>query len=67
MTPSIAPASTLTPADRAAHDLASYVRPSKRRRPSLDDQRRDNINAHFAPGSPHARGDCGPVCTFGDW
>lgn len=23
--------------------------------------------AHFAPGGPHARGECGPVCTFGDW
>jgi hypothetical protein len=22
---------------------------------------------HFAPGGPHARGACGPVCTFGDW
>lgn len=25
------------------------------------------IAAHFAPGGPHARGLCGPVCTFGDW
>lgn len=25
------------------------------------------INAHFAPGGPHSRGTCGPVCTFGDW
>ncbi|MFB7285463.1 hypothetical protein [Actinacidiphila glaucinigra] len=25
------------------------------------------ITEHFAPGSPHTRGDCGPVCTFGDW
>ncbi|MFE9855547.1 hypothetical protein [Streptomyces sp. NPDC005780] len=33
----------------------------------LDEQRRDSINAHFAPGSSHARGECGPVCTFGDW
>lgn len=23
--------------------------------------------AHFAAGGPHARGCCGPVCTFGDW
>lgn len=23
--------------------------------------------AHFAPGGPHERGDCGPVCTFGEW
>lgn len=27
----------------------------------------DGIKAHFAPGSPHSRGACGPVCTFGDW
>lgn len=25
------------------------------------------IDAHFAPGGPHARGDCGPVCTAFDW
>ena len=25
------------------------------------------INGHFAPGSPHQRGECGPVCTFGQW
>lgn len=24
------------------------------------------IRAHFAPNGPHARGACGPVCTFGD-
>lgn len=23
--------------------------------------------AHFAPGGPHAMGQCGSVCTFGDW
>lgn len=69
MTPSIAPASApQTANDVAAHDQASYVRSSRRRRPSLDDERRDSsIDAHFAPGSPHARGECGPVCTFGDW
>ena len=22
---------------------------------------------HFAAGGRHARGECGPVCTFGDW
>lgn len=22
---------------------------------------------HFAPGGPHSRRACGPVCTFGDW
>jgi hypothetical protein len=25
------------------------------------------IRDHFAPGGPHSRGTCGPVCTFGDW
>lgn len=25
------------------------------------------IAAHFAPGSPHSRGCCGPVCTAFDW
>jgi hypothetical protein len=25
------------------------------------------IRAHFAPGSPHSRGECGPVCTAFDW
>lgn len=59
-------APALTTADTAAHRAAPRVRPS-RRRPGLDDERRDSINAHFAPGSPHARGECGPVCTFGDW
>ncbi|MFD7616598.1 hypothetical protein [Streptomyces sp. NPDC059802] len=33
----------------------------------LDEQRRRSINAHFAANGPHARGVCGPVCTFGDW
>ena len=28
---------------------------------------RASIAAHFAPDGPHARGLCGPVCTFGDW
>ena len=26
-----------------------------------------DVLAHFAPGGPHERGACGPVCTFGDW
>ncbi|MER7487964.1 hypothetical protein ABTY20_19060 [Streptomyces sp. NPDC126497] len=25
------------------------------------------VSNHFAPGGPHERGVCGPVCTFGDW
>lgn len=27
----------------------------------------DAIREHFAPGGRHDRGECGPVCTFGDW
>jgi hypothetical protein len=33
---------------------------------SNDEQRRDEIRAHFAPNGRHALGLCGPVCTFGD-
>jgi hypothetical protein len=25
------------------------------------------MDVHFAPGGPHARGVCGPVCTAFDW
>lgn len=25
------------------------------------------IAEHFAPNGPHARGECGPVCTAFDW
>ncbi len=25
------------------------------------------VDAHFAPNGPHAKGLCGPVCTFGDF
>lgn len=32
-----------------------------------DARRAQEIKAHFAPGGPHARKECGPVCTFGDW
>jgi len=38
---------------------------SKRRRD--EEMERRSIAAHFAPGGRHARGECGPVCTFGDW
>lgn len=27
----------------------------------------DEITKHFERGGPHARGDCAPVCTFGDY
>ncbi|MEV5944525.1 hypothetical protein [Streptomyces sp. NPDC051994] len=33
-----------------------------------DQEQRDaEHRAHFAPGGPHQRGTCGPVCTFGEW
>jgi|HubBroStandDraft_6_1064221.scaffolds.fasta_scaffold1349145_1 hypothetical protein len=32
-----------------------------------EEMARRSIAAHFAPGGRHARGECGPVCTFGDW
>jgi hypothetical protein len=25
------------------------------------------FEAHFAPDGPHARGECGPICTAFDW
>ena len=28
---------------------------------------REAIKQHFAPGGPHERGVCGPVCTAFDW
>jgi len=32
-----------------------------------EEQERRAHAEHFAPGGKHARGECGPVCTFGDW
>lgn len=32
-----------------------------------DTERSAAIRAHFAAGGPHSAGQCGPVCTFGDW
>lgn len=39
-----------------------YARQAQR-----DAQREAAVQAHFAPGGPHAQGLCGPVCTFGEW
>lgn len=36
-------------------------------RARLEAERSEEIKAHFAPGGPHARGVCGPVCTAFDW
>ncbi len=38
-----------------------------RRVREFDARQAEEIKAHFAPGSPHARGECGPVCTAFDW
>lgn len=39
--------------------------PSRRQQ---DERRAEEIRDHFTnPNSPHTRGECGPVCTFGDW
>ena len=34
---------------------------------ALEIRRTAGLHAHFAPGGPHARGECRQVCTFGDW
>ncbi|ARQ69979.1 hypothetical protein [Streptomyces marincola] len=51
-------------------ELAAGAEPVQSWRPRTD--RNEGIQQraqqeHFAPGGPHARGACGPVCTFGDW
>jgi hypothetical protein len=53
------------------HDGAPARRPDWVQRLG-DRQRREALDAadrraHFAPGGPHARGECGPVCTAFDW
>ena len=30
-------------------------------------RRNSDIDAHFARGGPHDKGECGPVCTAFDW
>lgn len=32
-----------------------------------DAERDQRQREHFAPGGPHQRGACGPVCTAFDW
>lgn len=47
---------------------AAPVTQSWRDRAKRDEEiRKASHAAHFAPGGPHQRGTCGPVCTFGDW
>lgn len=40
---------------------------NRRRTEQADAERTEAIRAHFAEGGPHARGECGPVCTAFDW
>lgn len=36
-------------------------------REKREKERTREIEVHFAPGGPHDRGDCGPICTAFDW
>ena len=40
---------------------------SAERKARHEAQDRAARKAHFGPGGPHRRGDCGPVCTAFDW
>ena len=53
--------------DQLEAGAAPIAQPWRGRRVQADAQLSREIHAHFAPGSEHARGLCGPVCTFGDW
>ncbi|AYF78321.1 hypothetical protein D7D52_35885 [Nocardia yunnanensis] len=39
----------------------------RKRTAAADAQRERRMDEHFAPGGPHQRGDCGPVCTAFDY
>ena len=41
--------------------------PAPLTRKQQDERRSRDIDAHFARGGPHDRGECGPVCTKFDW
>lgn len=60
----------LTPDCPRCDELAAGAQPRtswrSRRQQTQETQQRAH-QAHFAPNGPHARGACGPVCTFGDW
>ena len=54
-------------------ELAAGAEPIRQNRGSgrhsatdYSEMQRRATAAHFAPGGPHERGSCGPVCTFGD-
>ena len=44
----------------------AWAKSAKMRRAAAETET-EMIRAHFAPGGPHSRGDCGPVCTAFDW
>ena len=46
---------------------AGWQRDYFNRKGQQDEMDRKAIAAHFAPGGPHDRGLCGPVCTAFDW
>lgn len=48
---------------REAHPAIQAVT----RKREQEEQTRQAMQDHFAPGGPHARGLCGPVCTAFDW
>jgi hypothetical protein len=47
-------------------DVPARLRGLVRQR-EMDEQSDRARREHFAPGGPHARGDCGPVCTAFDY
>lgn len=52
--------------ERAAKRKADGF-PAPMTRKQQDERRSREIDAHFARGGPHDRGECGPVCTAFDW
>jgi len=53
--------------DGAAPRQAPPALRAAERRRRYDADSDEHRRAHFAPGGPHARGQCGPVCTAFDW
>ncbi|MFY1686568.1 hypothetical protein [Plantactinospora sp. WMMB782] len=49
-----------------ARDVPGRLRGVIRQR-QIDEQQAAESRDHHRPGGPHANGECGPVCTFGDW
>ena len=53
-------------AGAAPRQAPAWVERAQRRQADAE-QTEAARRAHFAPNGPHARGDCGPVCTAFDW